>query len=44
MGVPDDLADSAFRISLSYDNSEYEAQKVIVAIEEGAKQLRKVMK
>jgi cysteine desulfurase len=44
MGIPDDLADSAFRISLSYDNSEDEAQKVIVAIEEGAKQLRRVMK
>lgn len=44
MGVPDDLADSAFRISLSYDNNENEAKKVIVAIEEAAKQLRKVMK
>ncbi|MEC1521660.1 cysteine desulfurase family protein [Neobacillus niacini] len=44
MGVPDDLADSAFRISLSYDNTEEEAEKVIVAIEEAAKQLRKVMK
>jgi cysteine desulfurase len=44
MGVPDDLADSAFRISLSYDNTEDEAEKVIVAIEEAAKQLRKVMK
>ncbi len=44
MGVPDDLADSAFRISLSYDNTEDEAEKVIVAIEDAAKQLRKVMK
>ncbi|MDF2790974.1 MAG: cysteine desulfurase [Neobacillus sp.] len=44
MGVPDDLADSAFRISLSYGNTEDEAEKVIVAIEEGANQLRKVMK
>lgn len=44
MGVPDDLADSAFRISLSYDNTEDEAEQVIVAIEEAAKQLRKVMK
>lgn len=43
MGVPDDLADSAFRISLSYDNTEDEAEKVIEAIEEAAKQLRKVM-
>lgn len=44
MGVPDDLADSAFRISLSYDNTEDEAEKVLLAIEEGANQLRKVMK
>lgn len=44
MGVPDDLADSAFRISLSYGNTEDEAEKVIMAIEEAAKQLRKVMK
>jgi cysteine desulfurase len=44
MGVPDDLADSAFRISLSYDNTEDEVEKVIVAIEEAAKQLRRVMK
>lgn len=44
MGVPDDLADSAFRISLSYDNTEDEAKKVVVAIEEAATQLRKVMK
>jgi cysteine desulfurase len=44
MGVPDDLADSAFRISLSYDNTEDEAEKAMVAIQEGANQLRKVMK
>lgn len=44
MGVPDDLADSAFRISLSYDNTEDEARTVVNAIEESAKQLRKVMK
>lgn len=44
MGLPNDLADSAFRISLSYDNTEDEAHKVVVAIEEAAKQLRKVMK
>lgn len=44
MGIPDDLADSAFRISLSYDNTEDEAEKVMVAIEECANQLRKVMK
>jgi cysteine desulfurase len=44
MKVPDDLADSAFRISLSYDNTEDEARTVVNAIEESAKQLRKVMK
>jgi cysteine desulfurase len=44
MGVPDDLADSAFRISLSYDNTEDEAEKAMVAIQEVANQLRKVMK
>ncbi|MEH7176509.1 cysteine desulfurase family protein [Neobacillus vireti] len=44
MGVPDDLADSAFRISLSYDNTEEEAKLVAAAIEEAAKHLRKVMK
>lgn len=44
MGVSDDLADSAFRISLSYDNTEDEARTVVNAIEESAKQLRKVMK
>ena len=43
MGVPDELADSAFRISLSYDNTEDEANTVVVAIEEAAKKLRKVM-
>ena len=44
MGVPDELADSAFRISLSYDNTEEEARKVAGAIEDAARQLRKVMK
>jgi cysteine desulfurase len=44
MGVPDDLADSAFRISLSFDNTEDEARTAVNAIEESANQLRKVMK
>jgi cysteine desulfurase len=44
MGVPDDLADSAFRISLSYDNTEDEAKIAAAAIEKAAKQLRRVMK
>lgn len=44
MGVPDELADSAFRISLSYDNTEEEARTVAGAIEDAARQLRKVMK
>ncbi len=44
MGVPDDLADSAFRISLSYDNTEDEARIAAAAIEKAAKQLRRVMK
>nr|WP_263325414.1 cysteine desulfurase family protein [Neobacillus sp. Marseille-Q6967] len=44
MGVPERVADSAFRISLSYENSVEEAGTVITAIEEAVKQLRKVMK
>jgi cysteine desulfurase len=43
MGVPEDLADSAFRISLSYDNTEEEAAAVIIALDKAVKQLRKVM-
>lgn len=43
MGVPEELADSAFRISLSYDNTEEEAAVVITALEKAVKQLRKVM-
>lgn len=43
MGVPEDLADSAFRISLSYENTEEEAAAVITALEKAVKQLRKVM-
>jgi cysteine desulfurase len=44
MGVPETLADSAFRISLSYENTEQEADTVITEIEKAVKQLRKVMK
>jgi cysteine desulfurase len=44
MGVPEDLADSAFRISLSYENTEDEARTAVDEIEAAAKQLRKVMK
>lgn len=43
MGVPEDFADSAFRISLSYDNTEEEATAVITALEKAVNQLRKVM-
>lgn len=44
MGVPESLAESAIRISLSFDNTEQEAIKAIGIIEETVKQLRKVMK
>jgi cysteine desulfurase len=44
MGVPELMADSAFRISLSYDNTVEEANIVIAEIEKAVKQLRKVMK
>ncbi|MGG3466370.1 cysteine desulfurase family protein [Neobacillus pocheonensis] len=44
MGVPENLADSAIRISLSFDNTEEEAKAVLIAIEKIANQLRKVMK
>jgi cysteine desulfurase len=43
MGVPESLAESAIRISLSFDNTEEEAITVIAAIENVAKRLRKVM-
>lgn len=43
MGVPNALAESAIRISLSFENTEVEANAVIIAIEETVKQLRKVM-
>ncbi|MEW9051755.1 MAG: cysteine desulfurase family protein [Neobacillus sp.] len=44
MGVSEDLAESAFRISLTHDNTESEAKKVITATEKAVKQLRRVMK
>jgi cysteine desulfurase len=44
MGVSEIVADSAIRISLSFDNTIKETNIVIAAIEVAAKQLRKVMK
>ena len=44
MGVPETLAESAIRISLSFENSIEEADKALVAFKESANQLRKVMK
>ena len=44
MGVSETLADSAIRISLSFDNKIEEARMVIAAIEVAAKRLRRVMK
>ncbi|WP_462411303.1 cysteine desulfurase family protein [Neobacillus sp. Marseille-QA0830] len=44
MGVPDDLADSGIRLSLSADNTEAEAKAVLEAIEDTVNHLRKVMK
>jgi cysteine desulfurase len=43
MGVPESSAESAVRISLSFDNTEAEAVTVIEAIEKTVNQLRKVM-
>lgn len=43
MGVPLSLADSAIRISLSFDNTKEEARIVAAAIKDAANQLRKVM-
>ena len=42
MGVPEQLADSSIRISLSFDNTEEEAIVVIHAIKKYVNQLRKV--
>ena len=44
MGVPETLAESAIRISLSFQNSEEEALTALAALKESANQLRKVMK
>ena len=44
MGVSESLADSAIRISLSFENTIEEAKIVIAALEAAAKRLRKVMK
>ena len=44
MGMPEDRAGSAVRLSLSYLNTVDEAKKVVYAIEETVKALRKVMK
>ncbi|MEH7108205.1 MULTISPECIES: cysteine desulfurase family protein [Bacillaceae] len=44
MGVPESLAESAIRLSLSYDNTEEEAKTVIKEIERTVKQLGEVMK
>ncbi|MBO0960069.1 cysteine desulfurase [Neobacillus sp. MM2021_6] len=43
MGVPESLAESAIRISLSFENTEEEAKTVILAMKNTANQLRKVM-
>lgn len=44
MGVANDIAGSAIRLSLSYDNTLEEVKKVIAAIAETVAALRKVMK
>ncbi|MFJ7727235.1 cysteine desulfurase family protein [Neobacillus sp. NPDC097160] len=43
MGVPESLAESAIRISLSFENTEEEAKTAIIKIKKTANQLRKVM-
>jgi cysteine desulfurase len=43
MGIPEGLAESSIRISLSYENTEEEAKTVITAVRETLNQLRKVM-
>ncbi len=43
MGVHENLAESAIRISLSFDNTEDEARTAITVIKKAATQLRKVM-
>ncbi|MFD0827273.1 cysteine desulfurase family protein [Neobacillus sp. M.A.Huq-85] len=44
MGVPDELAESAIRISLSFNNTENEAIDALSAMKEASEHLRKVMK
>lgn len=44
MGVPETLAESAIRVSLSFENSMEEAISALAAFRESANQLRKVMK
>jgi cysteine desulfurase len=44
MGVSAGIADSAIRLSLSYDNTVEEIEKVIKAVQETVEALRKVMK
>jgi cysteine desulfurase len=44
MGVSENLADSSIRISLSFDNTEEEAEAAVTVIKKFANQLRKVMK
>jgi cysteine desulfurase len=44
MGVPECFAESAIRISLSFDNTEEEAMKALAAFKEAANHIRKVMK
>lgn len=44
MGVPETLADSAIRVSLSFENNIEEAMSALAAFRESANQLRKVMK
>jgi cysteine desulfurase len=44
MGVPETLAESAIRVSLSFENTMDEASTALAAFSESANQLRKVMK
>jgi cysteine desulfurase len=44
MGVPADQAESAIRISLSFENSLEDAEKTVTAIEEAVKHLSEVVK
>ncbi|SEM38499.1 cysteine desulfurase [Mesobacillus persicus] len=44
MGVPADQAASSIRMSLSYENNQQEAEKVLTAVIDNVKRLREVMK